>query len=57
MGDLSGRRQVSGEILCCVAVFGHGDAVLHGIERVCSALAAAMPAHLARQIAVQAAPR
>ena len=48
--------QVSGEILCCVAVFGHGDGVLDGIERVCSALAAAMPAHLARHIAVQAAP-
>ena len=46
----------SDELLCCVAVFGHGDGVLDGIERVCQALAVAMPARLGRHVAVQAAP-
>ena len=45
----------SDELLCCVAVFGHGDGVLDGIQRVSLALAATMPAQFRGRVVVQAA--
>ena len=44
------------ELLCCVAVFGHGDGVIEGIERVSRAIAVGLPPALGCHVAVQAAP-
>lgn len=49
-------RTGANELVCCVAVFGHGNGVLDGIERVCRALAMGMPADLRGRVAVQGAP-
>ena len=49
-------RTKADEFLCCVAVFGHGNGVLDGIDRVCRALAMGMPAELLGRVAVQGAP-
>ena len=58
------RRAVAGddprtkadELLCCVAVFGHGNGVPGGIGRVCRALAKGMPPELRGRVSVQGAP-
>ncbi len=44
------------QLVCFIAVFGHGDGVPEGIERVRGALATAAPARFERRIMVEAAP-
>ena len=46
---------VSDDLRCLIAVFGHGDGVAESIDRVRRVLAAGTPAHVSRHVAVQAA--
>ncbi len=44
------------QLICFIAVFGHGDGVPEGIQRVRGALATAAPARFKGQIMIEAAP-
>ncbi len=48
-------RAASGDLRCLIAVFGHGDGVPEGVDRVRPVLAAGTPDRLRPKIAVQAA--
>lgn len=49
-------RTTASELLCYIAVFGRGNGVLDGIDRVCRALAVGIPAELRGRVAVQRVP-
>ena len=49
-------RTKADELLCCVAVFGHGNGVPEAIDRVCRALAKGRPTELRGRVTVQGAP-
>ena len=49
------RGDVSDDLRCLIAVFGHGDGVPESIDRVRRVLAAGTPAYVSRHVAVQAA--
>ena len=52
-GDQSAE---SDHLLCCIAVFGHGEGVSESIERVRRALGTRTPTRFKRHVAVRAAP-